>query len=122
MNRVSNPSIWREIALWLAALAVFVQATTLSTHFAHAAASLPHALLCSGETLPDDGSAPANLACPICQVPQTGGLPPPNASGALPVAFDGCNVDFAVASTPEPQTLRLHPGQPRAPPETTEKI
>ena len=52
----------------------------------------------------------------------TGSLPPPNASGALPVAFDGCAIDFAVASTSEPQTLHLHPGQPRAPPGRNETI
>jgi hypothetical protein len=122
MKRVSYGSLWRELALWLAALAVLVQATTLSAHFAHATAGLQHALLCSGESLPDDGAAPAKIACPICQVPQTGSLPPPNASGALPVAFDGCAIDFAVASTSEPQTLHLHPGQPRAPPGRNETI
>ncbi|MCA3263912.1 MAG: hypothetical protein ING44_18360 [Telmatospirillum sp.] len=121
MKRVSNSSIWREIAFWLAALAVFVQATTLSAHFAHATASLPHGVLCSGDALPDDGATPAKMACPICQLPQAGGLPPPNAAGALPVTFDGCAIEFAVASTIEPQTLRLHPGQPRAPPGPTEK-
>ncbi len=122
MNRVSASSIWREIALWLAALAVFVQATTLSAHLAHATAMQPHAVLCSGDSRPDDGTASARMACPICQLPQTGGLPPPNAAGALPAAFDGRTIEFAVASAPAPQTLRLHPGQPRAPPGTTEKI
>jgi len=122
VNRVTNSSIWREIALWLAALAVFVQATTLSAHFAHATASLPHGVLCSGDALPDDGAAPAKMACPICQLPQAGGLPPPNAAGALPIDFDGRTIAFAVASAPEPQTLRLHQGQPRAPPGRTEKI
>lgn len=122
MNRICSSSIWREIALWLAALAVFVQATTLSAHLAHAAARGPHAVLCSGDALPDDGAAHANMACPICQVPQTGSLPPPNAASALPVAFDGATFEFAVASTPAPQTLRLHPGQPRAPPGSPEKI
>lgn len=122
MNRVSSSKIWREIGFWLAALAVFVQATTLSAHFAHATAMQPHAVLCSGDALPDDGAAPANMACPICQVPQTGGLPPPDAANALPVAFDGSTIEFAVASAPVIQTQHLHPGQPRAPPGQPEKI
>ena len=122
MNRVSSSAIWREIALWLAALAVFVQATTLSAHLAHAAAMQPHTVLCSGDALPDEGPAPANMACPICQLPQTVGLPPPSDAGALPVVFDGRTIEFAVASAPTPQTPRLHPGQPRAPPGTNEKI
>ena len=122
MNRVSSSAIWREIAFWLAALAVFVQATTLSAHFAHATALQPHAVLCSGDALPDDGAVHANMACPICQVPQTGGLPPPDASRALPISFDGRTIEFAVASASAPRTLRLHQGQPRAPPGSPEKI
>jgi hypothetical protein len=121
VKRISTSSVWREIAVYLAALAVFVQATTLSAHLAHAASMQPHAVLCSGDALPDDGAAPANMACPICQVSQTGGLPPPDATGAWPIAFDGRTIEFAVASPPAPQTLRLHPGQPRAPPGPTEK-
>jgi hypothetical protein len=122
VKRVSSSSIWREIAFWLAALAVFVQATTLSAHFAHATAMQAHGVLCSGEDLPGDGAAPANMACPICQVPQTGSLPPPDAAAALPFAFDGRTIEFAVASASAPQTLRLHQGQPRAPPGQPEKI
>ncbi|MCZ8311677.1 MAG: hypothetical protein O9320_12545 [Magnetospirillum sp.] len=122
MSRVSTSSIWREIALWLAALAVFVQATTLSAHLAHAAAGQPHAVLCSGDMLPDDGMAPARMACPICQVPQTGGLLPPVCASALPIVFDGRPIEFAVVSAPAPQKLRLHQSQPRAPPGLPEKI
>ena len=122
MNRNLTPSIWREIAIWLAALAVFVQATTLSAHLAHATARGTHAVLCSGDALPDDGAATSNMACPICQVPQTGSLPPPDVARALPASFDGRTIEFTVASGPAPQTFRLHQGQPRAPPGTTEKI
>ncbi len=122
MNRISKSSIWREIAFWLAALAVFVQATTLSAHIAHAVVPQSHAILCSGDTLPDDGAAPTRMACPICQVPQTGGPLPPDAARVLPVAFDSRTIEFAALSTPAPQSPRLHEGQPRAPPGSTEKI
>ncbi len=105
--------IWpREIALYLAALALFANAAMGIAHAGHVFARA-EAILCAAEHAPEPADAPVP-ACQLCQVPNFAGPAPADAALAAPVAW-GPVLYSAPASAP----TRAHPALPhpaRGPP------
>jgi hypothetical protein len=108
--------IWRELGLFLAALAVALQIGGMSAHVAHAAATQQdrHLVWCSTDN--EQPAAQMSAACPLCQLPNAGGCLPPIAPAATQLAFDETRIIFASVAFELVSRLSASPHQPRAPP------
>jgi hypothetical protein len=112
--------IWRELGLFLAALAVALQIGGMSAHVAHAAptANDIHLVWCAPDS--DQPAAQPAAACPLCQLPQAGGFVPPTAPTATRLAFDETRIVFARVAFGFAFRHGVSPQQPRAPPAAIE--
>lgn len=108
--------IWRELGLFLATLAVALQIGGMSAHVAHAATTQldRHLVWCSTDH--EQPAAHTAAACPLCQLPNAGGLLPPTEPAAMRLAFDETRIVFPSVAFEIASRFSASPQQARAPP------
>jgi|GEM_PF-6922813 len=106
--------VWREIGLFLAALAVALQIGGMAAHVAHAATQDVHLAWCASDA--DRPAAQTPAACPLCQLPSAGGFLPPTDTAAARPSFRETRIAFAATAFQIRSRHARLPQQPRAPP------